>query len=50
MDRPLIESAIAQAEQTPSKSNTFVELFVMTGFVDSMLWLVVGIAIGKFLL
>jgi hypothetical protein len=50
VDRPLIENAIARAEQNPSKPNYFVDLFVMTGFADSMLWLVVGIAIGKFLL
>jgi hypothetical protein len=50
VDRPLIDQAIAQAQQNPSKPNTFVDLFVMTGFADSMLWCVVGIAIGKFLL
>lgn len=50
MDRSLIEQAIADTQSSAQKSSPFLEVFVQTGLADSLLWLVVGIAIGKWLL
>lgn len=51
MERSLFDQAVAEMQQSaPQHRGVFNELFIQTGLADSLLWLVVGIAIGKFLL